>query len=145
MAVMQGGLVGPLVQRFREKPLATHSLLIQALATVGTVSVPALWMLYPVGVINSLGTGLIWPTLGAMLANSVSSEEQGKVSGVGTALGSLMSIFGPLWAGAAYDYIAPAAPFWIGAALFVLAGWVLTRVQVRSHTESSLHAHSMAD
>src|SRR5215216_5100845 len=34
MAIMQGGLVGPLVQRFSEKPLAIHSLLIQALAAV---------------------------------------------------------------------------------------------------------------
>ena len=145
MAVMQGGLVGPLVKRFGEKPLATNSLLLQALATLGMVSVPALWMLYPFGVINSLGTGLIWPTLGALLANSVSYEEQGKVSGVGTALGSLMSIFGPLWAGTAYDRITPSAPFWIGAILFVLAGLLLTRVKVRAHAESSLPVHSMAD
>ena len=101
-------------------------------------------MLYPVSVINSLGTGLIWPTLGALLANSVSYEEQGKVSGVGTALGSLMSVFGPLWAGAAYDRIAPAAPFWIGAVLFVLAGLLLARVRVRVH-ENNMQAHSIAD
>lgn len=143
MAVMQGGLVGPLVQRFRERPLATYSLLIQALATIGIVTVPALWMLYPVSVINSLGTGLIWPTLGALLANSVSHDEQGKVSGVGTALGSLMSILGPLWAGAAYDRIAPAAPFWIGAILFVLASLLLTRVHVKTH--GNINVHSMAD
>jgi multidrug resistance protein len=145
MAFMQGGLVGPLVKRFGEKPLAVNSLLIQALATVGMVAVPALWMLYPVTVINSLGTGLIWPTLGALLANSVSHEEQGKVSGVGTALGSLMSVFGPLWAGAAYDRVAPVAPFWIGALIFVLAGLLLTRVSIKAHGNNSIHAHSMAD
>ena len=144
MAVMQGGLVGPLAKRFGEKSLAVDSLLLQSAATVGMVIVPALWMLYPVSVINSLGTGLIWPTLGALLANSVSYEEQGKVSGVGTALGSLMSVFGPLWAGAAYDGIAPAAPFWIGAVLFVLAGWLLARVRVRVH-ENNMGAHSIAD
>jgi MFS transporter, DHA1 family, tetracycline resistance protein len=145
MAIMQGGLVGPLVQRFGEKPLAINSLLLQAVATVGTVAVPALWMLYPVGVINSLGTGLIWPTLGALLANSVSYEEQGKVSGVGTALGSLMSIFGPLWAGTAYDRITPSAPFWIGAILFVLAGLLLTRVKVRAYASSQVDVAAMAD
>jgi multidrug resistance protein len=145
MAIMQGGLVGPLVKRFSEKPLAINSLLIQALATVGMVIVPALWMLYPMSVINSLGTGLIWPTLGAMLANSVSHDEQGKVNGVGTALGSLMSVFGPLWAGAAYDRIAPGAPFWIGAVIFILAGLLLTRVKVKAHMHSNINAHSMAD
>jgi MFS transporter, DHA1 family, tetracycline resistance protein len=145
MAIMQGGLVGPLVKRFSEKPLAINSLLLQALAAVGIVSVPALWMLYPMAVINSLGTGLIWPTLGALLANSVSHEEQGKVSGASTALGSLMSILGPLWAGASYDWITPSAPFWIGALIFVLAGLLLTRVKVTTHEHSSASVHFMAD
>jgi DHA1 family tetracycline resistance protein-like MFS transporter len=145
MAIMQGALVGPLVKRFREKPLTINSLVLQALAAIGVVTVPALWMLYPVAVLNSMGTGLVWPTLGAMLANSVSSEEQGKLSGVSTALGSLMSIFGPLWAGTAYDRIAPIAPFWIGALIFLLAGLVLTRVKVRVHETHPIDAHAMAD
>ena len=145
MAVMQGGLVGPLVKRFGEKPLAVNSLVLQALAAVGMVSLPVFWMQYPMAVINSLGTGLVWPTFGALLANSVSHDEQGKVSGVGTALGSLMSVFGPLWAGAAYDRIAPVAPFWIGAVIFVVAGLILVRVRVRTHESSHIDAHALAD
>ena len=145
MAVMQGGLVGPLVKRFGEKPLAVNSLLLQALAALGMVSLPVFWMLYPMAVINSLGTGLVWPTFGALLANSVSHEDQGKVSGVGTALGSLMSVFGPLWAGAAYDQIAPVAPFWIGAVIFMLAGLILVRVQVRTHNSSQMDVPVIAD
>jgi multidrug resistance protein len=145
MAVVQGALVGPLSKRFGEKSLAANSLVLQALAAAGWVSVPALWMLFPVAVINNLGTGLIWPTLGALLANSVSYEEQGKVSGVGTALGGLMSVFGPLWAGTAYDRIAPVAPFWIGAVLFVAAALLLTRVRIRTQADSNISAHSMAD
>ncbi|RPI95868.1 MAG: MFS transporter, partial [Chloroflexi bacterium] len=145
MAVVQGALVGPLSKRFGEKSLAANSLVVQALAAAGWVSVPALWMLFPVAVINNLGTGLIWPTLGALLANSVSYEEQGKVSGVSTALGGLMSVFGPLWAGTAYDRIAPVAPFWIGAVLFVAAALLLTRVRVRTQADSNINVHSMAD
>lgn len=145
MAVMQGALVGPLVKRYGEKPLATNSLILQALAAIGMVTVPALWMLYPVAVLNSIGTGLVWPTLGAMLANSVATEEQGRMSGVSTALGSLMSIFGPLWAGTAYDRIAPSAPFWIGAFIFVLAGIFLTRVRVKTNVNDPIDAPATAD
>jgi len=145
MAIMQGALVGPLVKRFSEKPLAVNSLMLQALAAMGVVTVPALWMMYPMTVLNSMGTGLVWPTFGAMLANSVSSEEQGKVSGVSTALGSLMSIFGPLWAGTAYDHLAPAAPFWISAIIFVLAGLLLTRVKVKAYAIDAASVHSIAD
>lgn len=145
MAVMQGGLVGPLSKRFGEKPLAINSLMLQAVAAIGWVAVPALWMMYPVVVINNIGTGLIWPTLGAMLSNSVPDEEQGRISGVSTALGSLMSIFGPLWAGTAYDNLAPAAPFWVGAVIFILAGLVLTRVRVSTAANNHIEAHAMAD
>jgi DHA1 family tetracycline resistance protein-like MFS transporter len=145
MAVMQGVLVGPLVKRFGEKPLAANSLVLQALAAIGVVTVPALWMLYPVAVLNSVGTGLVWPTLGAMLANSVAAEEQGRMSGVSTALGSLMSIFGPLWAGTAYDRIASVAPFWIGAIIFLLASLLLTRVKVRTYESGPVDSPGIAD
>jgi DHA1 family tetracycline resistance protein-like MFS transporter len=147
MAIMQGGLVGPLVKRFGEKPLARNSLVLQALAAVGMVIVPSLWMLYPVGMLNSIGTGLIWPTLGALLANSVSAEEQGRLSGVSTALSSLMSILGPLFAGSTYDHIAPVAPFWIGALIFILAATLLTRVKVKvqSQSTSQVNIPSVAD
>jgi len=145
MAIMQGALVGPLVKRFGEKSLTVNSLLLQALAALGVVIVPAFWMLYPVAILNSMGTGLVWPTFGALLANSVSSEEQGKVNGVSTALGSLMSIFGPLWAGTAYDRIAPAAPFWVSAILFVLASLVLTRVKVKAHESVQMDVPAIAD
>jgi multidrug resistance protein len=143
MAIMQGGLVGPLVKRFGEKPLSISSFVLQALAALGIVAVPSLWLLFPVQVLNSLGTGLIWPTLGALLANSVSNEEQGKVSGVSTALGSLMSICGPLFAAAAYDRVTPATPFWSGAIVFLFAGVLLTRVKV--YTSSHVAAPSIAE
>jgi DHA1 family tetracycline resistance protein-like MFS transporter len=125
--------------------LTVNSLLLQGLAAIGLVTVPALWMLYPMSVLNSIGTGLVWPTFGALLANSVSSEEQGRLNGVSTALGSLMSIFGPIWAGTAYDRIAPAAPFWIGAIIFALASLVLTRIKVQAHEIGTISAHSIAD
>jgi DHA1 family tetracycline resistance protein-like MFS transporter len=145
MAIMQGALVGPLVKRFGEKPLVINSLILQAVAAIGLVTVPALWMLYPITILNSIGTGLVWPTFGALLANSVSSEEQGRLNGVSTALGSLMSIFGPLWAGTAYDRLAPVAPFWIGTIIFVLASFVLTRVKVKAHGTGPISIHSIAD
>jgi hypothetical protein len=56
-----------------------------------------------------------------------------------------MSIFGPLFAGTSYDRIAPAAPFWIGAFIFVLGGLLLARVRVRAHESKTIDAHAMAD
>jgi multidrug resistance protein len=128
-AVVQGALVGRLVQRFGEQKLALASLAIQALAFVAIVVAPAFWMLYLIFVLSSAGMALIWPTMGALTANQVPPHEQGQVSGASTSLGSLMSVFGPLWAGAVYDQFAPAAPYWTGTILFALAVVVLSRVR----------------
>jgi MFS family permease len=76
MAVMQGGLVGPLVKRFGEKSLAINSLFLQALAAIGMVSVPALWMLYPIAVINSPAQDRL--PRAVLLANSVWMRSKAK-------------------------------------------------------------------
>jgi MFS family permease len=67
-------------------------------------------------VLNSAATALIWPTMGALMANQVPLPEQGQISGANTALGSLMSVFGPLWAGAIYDqYTSASVRHWFHA------------------------------
>jgi hypothetical protein len=56
------------------------------------------------------------------------------VADVGTALSGLMSVFGPLWAGAAYDQLMPSAPFWSGAMVLALAIVVLVGLRATSKT-----------
>jgi DHA1 family tetracycline resistance protein-like MFS transporter len=129
-AVVQGGLIGRLAPKFGEQRLVLASLALQALGAIGIVIAPTFWLLYPIIVLSSAATALIWPTMGALTANQVPSHEQGQVAGVSAALGSLMSVFGPLWAGAVYDQFAPAAPYWSGAIVFVLAVLVLACVRV---------------
>ena len=130
--LVQAGLVGRLVALFGEQRLAIAGLLFQALGMLSMITVPAFWMLYPISAITSGGAGPLRPTLSALLANQVAVEEQGKLNGVSTALGSLMTVFGPLWAGATYDYVAPSAPFLAGAILLVLASTLLVRVRAAS-------------
>jgi len=132
-ALVQGGLVGRLAPAVGEKPLAIAGLALQALGFAATLAVPAFWMLYPVSLLSSAGAGLIYPTMLALMANQVSPREQGQVAGVSTALSGLMSVFGPLWAGALYDRLAPGAPFWSGAIVLLLA--VIILAQVRAATQ----------
>ena len=129
---MQGGLIGRLVPKYGEKRLAIIGLTLQALGFVAIVFAPAFWMLYPMSVLSSAGAGLIYPTLTALMTNQVPLQEQGQVAGVGTALSGLMSVFGPLWAGAAYDQLMPSAPFWSGAIVLALAIVVLRGVRAAS-------------
>jgi MFS transporter, DHA1 family, tetracycline resistance protein len=138
--LVQAGLVGRLVAIFGEQRLAIMSLLFQALGMLSIVTVPAFWMLFPISAVTSGGAGPLRPSLSALLANQLAAEEQGKLNGVSTALSSLMTVFGPLWAGATYDYVAPSAPFLVGAIVLVLASAMLARVRAApahlSHTEA---------
>jgi len=144
-AIVQGGLIGRLVPKYGEKRLAIIGLTLQALGFVATIFAPAFWMLYPIAVVSSAGTGLIYPTLSALMANQVRPQEQGQVAGVGTALSGLMSVFGPLWAGAAYDQLMPSAPFWSGAILLALAIVVLVGVRTASRPAGARVAMDTAE
>ncbi len=122
--IVQAGVVPRLVGRFGEQKLALSGLVLQVLGFLGIVLAPAFWALYPITALVGAGNALMRPTLTALISNSVSLREQGKVAGVTISLTSLTYVFGPLWAGVTYDYVMPSAPYWTGALLLGLT-WVL--------------------
>jgi MFS family permease len=110
---------------------------------------PALWMLFPITFLQSGITGFIWATTGTLAASHVVEHEQGQLAGVNAALAGLMSMLGPLWAGAAYDHVAPSSPYWMGSIILVVACFLLQRVRLKKHiqdqTNSQVSAFSTAD
>ena len=64
------------------------------------------------------------PTLSSIISKIVSKNQIGEIFGVNTSLNSLMSVFGPLWAGLVYDYIRPSAPYWMGAILSIYCFYI---------------------
>ncbi len=123
------GMIGKLTPRFGEKRLAIIGFGAMSLAQLATFLAPAYWLWFPLQAVASVAAGFIYPTMGAMIANSVSLDEQGQVNGVGTSLNGLMTVLGPLAAGVAYDQVMPGAPYWLGVALFVIAALMLLRVR----------------
>ncbi len=145
MVIVQGFLIARLTKRYGEQKLAVGGLVVQGIADFGIAFSSGFWQFFPLSILSSGSAGLIYPTMGALVANSVPLEEQGKVNGVSTALGSLMSIFGPVWAGTSYDRMAPSAPFWMGAVLFVLAALMLGRVKTSLSAGQRAIAQSTAE
>ncbi len=119
------GLIGKLAPRFGEKSLAITGFGVMAVAQTATFLAPAYWWWFPLQALASMATGFIFPSMGAMIANSVVQDEQGQVSGVSTSLNGLMTVLGPLAAGLAYDHLMPGAPYWVGALLFTAAALIL--------------------
>ena len=146
-AFVQGTLIERLVPRFGEKRMALVGLLGSVIGWPVVMLTPALWMLFPVTFFQSGITGFIWATTGAMAAGFVQEHEQGQLAGVNVALAGLMSMLGPLWAGAVYDKVSPNAPLWMGSIILVLACLMLARVQVKTRPQisSRVNTFSTAD
>ena len=137
LATVQFLLVQKLVRRFGEKLIAIASLVGQAAGNLAIFFSPVFWLVFPLNMINSATSGFTFPTLTTLNTNRVLPREVGMLMGVTTALGSLMNIIGPLWAGAVYDHVMPGAPYWMGAVIFVLAAVILRRPAPETRAEKA--------
>ncbi len=135
-AFVQATLIERLVKKYGEKRMAFVGLIASVIGWPLTAIAPALWILFVIAFVQSGITGFIWATTGTMAANQVKEHEQGGLAGVNVALSGLMAMLGPLWAGAAYDHVAPGSPYWIGSIVLLFACCLLLGVKVRKQATS---------
>ncbi|MEM7335547.1 MAG: MFS transporter [Chloroflexota bacterium] len=77
-----------------------------------------------------VGASVLQPSVNSLITQRVNPTEIGAALGISAAFVSLANIFGPLWGGVAFDFIAPQAPFWIGGAVTaVLVPFAIRRVK----------------
>jgi DHA1 family tetracycline resistance protein-like MFS transporter len=127
IALVNTFLVPRWMPRFGEKTAGVASLLGLALFNTSIFFVPVLWLVYPLNMLVSGSSSFTFPSLTTLSIDCIPHREVGLLMGVTTAISSLMNIFGPLWAGLVYDHVMVGSPFWMGAAILVIAGLMLTR------------------
>ncbi len=138
-AVVQGGLVRPVIQRFGERRTIIGGICISVVAFVcyGLATEP--WMIWVTIIFGSLG-GVAGPAIQSMVAGSVGAADQGKVQGALTSLVSLTNILAPLlFTSVLFSYFTsdhaafqlPGAPFLAGAVLRTIALVIIFRVFAR--------------
>ncbi|CAK6696736.1 MULTISPECIES: MFS transporter [unclassified Synechococcus] len=121
--VVQGGLIGPLVQRFGEGRLSLAGL---GLVVAGCLLIPlateanALPVVFTALALLACGTGLVTPCLRSQVSRRLDDSGQGAALGSLQGLQSLGSFIGPPLAGLAYDLVGKTSPFWAGIALFLV-------------------------
>ena len=76
-------------------------------------------MVFPAVSLLALGTGLVTPSLRALVSKRLEGGGQGSALGSLQALQSLGSFVGPPLAGLAYETLGPTSPFWLAAVLLV--------------------------
>lgn len=134
-AVCQAFLVGPMVKRVGEPPVAIMGLLAAIAAFAGVAFTEDVFNLYLFIMIGAV-SGLAAPAINGVLSRQVPDNAQGELQGAVNAANSLATIIGPLAATQIFSYFThsadspgyfPGAPF-LAAAMCVFGALVIFAV-----------------
>lgn len=118
--VMRTVVLGPVVRRYGEARVMRGGAVSMALALA---AIPLTGDLVELGLavlLMPIGTALLFPTTTSMVSRRAESARTGLMLGVQQAFGGVARMIGPLWAGAAFQHLGIASPFWFAAGLMVL-------------------------
>lgn len=139
--IVQGVLLGILLPRIGERGVVIAGIASQgvgcvALAIVGSVfNSPVLVIVG--ALVLAAGQGAAGAALQGLMSTAVEDNEQGWLAGAVSAINSASGMIAPLLAGFLYTGIAHSAPYWLGAAMFVLAAVLLLRAKLSSPSKVS--------
>ncbi len=144
-AIVQGGMVRPMIQRFGERRTAKLGIAVSAIAFLGYGLASEGWMIPCIIIFGALG-GLAGPAIQSIVAGKVGSSEQGQIQGALTSLMSLTAIIAPLlFTAGLFSYFTspkafvelPGAPFLTGSSLLLLSLIVIRGVFQRFPEEET--------
>jgi multidrug resistance protein len=121
-AVIQGGLIRKLVPKYGEVKLAIMGFFTQGLAMILFAHSPTYAAFFWSAIPLALGSGLINPTLAALVSKRANADEQGSVIGLKEGMSSLARILGPFCGIMAFG-MKMEFPFYVGATTVVLLGF----------------------
>jgi multidrug resistance protein len=121
-ALVQGGLIRRLVPKYGEVRLAIVGFFIQGVAMILFAYSPTYPSFFWTAIPLAFGSGLINPTLAALVSKRAFADEQGAVIGLKEGMSSLARIFGPFCGLLAFG-VKPELPFYIAAASVILLGF----------------------
>ncbi|MEM5518605.1 TCR/Tet family MFS transporter [Henriciella sp. AS95] len=120
-AVVQAGLIGPIIKRFGPVRTAAGGLFINVVALLLYAFADLPWMVYAIIPVGSLG-GVMMPAINQITSGITSRREQGELQGATASLQSLMLIFSPIiMTQTLHAFSADDAPIHFPGAAFMLA------------------------
>ncbi|MBD3312451.1 MFS transporter [archaeon] len=110
-----------LIDREDIMQLVDAGLLMSAIGMLLVFFVDSMWLLYLIGVLFSVGSGLTRPMIIAEVSELVKKRERGRIMGVIDSIGSIAQITGPLIGGMIINYLYPGYLGIIGGSLMLVA------------------------
>ena len=142
MVVVQGGLVGRMARRFGEERLLVAGTVILVPGLLLLALSHGWGLLLAAMVPLALGSGLLHPSLHALLSRRAPRDEQGGMLGLNQSLSSLARVLGPSAGGWLFQSRGVASPYWVGAGLLVVAAVWATRAVRKDEIPRELEAGS---
>jgi DHA1 family tetracycline resistance protein-like MFS transporter len=135
--LVQGLLLGRLVQRFGPKRLATVGLLSSAIAHLAWGLASAGWVMYAVIACNLLGF-TVTASIQSIVSNAADERTQGETMGAVSSLSSLMAVIAPLLGAPLIALVSrlPPADWRVGAPMYFCA-----LLQFASMLTAAIHFH----
>lgn len=121
MALTQLVLLTPIIGHLGERKAIVVGNVLLLVSAVGLFTVTSLWAVIACVVLFSLGYGMVWPILQALITRSGPEPMAGRLLGWFQATFSLALILGPIVGGIVFDALAPQAVYAGSAGLMVFA------------------------
>lgn len=118
-AIVQGGLLRRIAKYVSDEKMVLAGIFFMMIGLTGLPYGITFWGVAIVGGFMSIGSGVLQPTVLALVSREANKESQGSILGLNQSLASLARVLGPLWGGIAYEYIGYQFPFLTGG-LFTL-------------------------
>ena len=117
----QLALLKPLVSRLGERKLLVVGLGALLVASVGVASTESAVLVTLLFAPFAFGRGVSEPSLQSLTTRFGDERTRGQLLGLYQSARSLALIFGPVWAGYAFEEISPQAVFWVAGGLVLVA------------------------
>jgi MFS family permease len=142
LILVQGALIRPLARVAGERSLVRAGVLIESFGFLVVVMSPVAFggsraMLVAGMAVIALGSGLVNPSLSALVSRLGTSDGQGGVLGVLQSAGALARVFGPASGGMLYQVLGPRAPYAAGVLGMLLAACASLRLRNPPPRESA--------
>lgn len=126
--VMRAVLLGPVIARFGEIRVQRIGAFALA-AGMATIPLPNTIPTLALAIaLVPIGTALLFPATTSLVSRFAPAGQTGQLMGVQQAFGGVCRMVGPMWSGAAFQYLSISAPFWIAAFLMLLVALAAMRL-----------------
>ena len=118
---VQGGMIGPLTARAGSRRLLAVGL-VAVTAGLGTLGLATSWWLLCLSLaLLSFGQGVASPSVTNLVTAAAPPDRRGEALGYQQSVGAIGRIVGPALAGAMFDHVSVGSPYFLGAAMVLVA------------------------